>query len=345
MAPCLDLPYDIRTVTPDEDKIIKKCLTGYTRSFVKCGKNEYVMPGVFRKHAHAIYNLQVRPDDVWVITFPRSGTTWTQELVWLVQNNLDFAAAKQKPLYERFPMLETTIQIPEIAFELIKANFMNLKNFQGLGHAVKTPSWKIIEDQTSPRFVKTHMPLSLLPPGLLKTAKVIYVARDPRDVAVSYFYLHKMVMKNLMRSNFVAFWEAFRRDLLPWAPIVAHTNEAWLKRHEPNLHFVFYEDLIKDLPKEIRKICKFLGKEYTDEQLDRLSAHLSFDSLRKTKTVNNSTGEKEDDIQFIRKGEAGGWKAHFTKEMEMQAEEFLLDRLRGLDLSYPSFPTRETTHL
>lgn len=97
--------------------------------------------------------------------------------------------------------------------ELIKANFMNLGYFQGLNHAVRVPSWKHIEDAPSPRFIKTHLPLSLLPPNLLKTAKVIYIARDPRDVAVSYYYLHKQTAKSLMRATFVHFWEAFRRDL------------------------------------------------------------------------------------------------------------------------------------
>lgn len=106
-----------------------------------------------------------------------------------------------------------TSMIPEIAFDLIKSNFMNLGYFQGLNHAARVPSWKSIDEAPSPRFIKTHLPLSLLPPSLLSTAKVIYVARDPRDVAVSYYYLHKMVAKTLMRATFNNFWDAFRRDL------------------------------------------------------------------------------------------------------------------------------------
>ncbi|XP_059051507.1 sulfotransferase 1B1-like [Achroia grisella] len=345
MAPWLELPYEINNVTDEEDKLIKKILIGYSSKFVKCGKHGYVMPGSFKKHAEAIYNMEVRPDDVWVITFPRSGTTWTQELIWLLKNNLDYATAKSIPLYERFPMLELTSKIPDIAFELIKTNFMNLGNFQGLGAAARCPSWKRIENAPSPRFIKTHLPLSLLPPKLLSTAKVVYVGRDPRDVAVSYYYLHKMVAKTLLRSGFPTFWEVFRRDLLPWTPIISHTNEAWMKRHEPNLHFIFYEDMIKDLPTQIRRMCKFLGKEYTEEQIKQLSVHLSFDSLRKNKSVNNTTGDAVNGVQFVRKGEAGGWKTHFDQKMEIQAEEFIIARLRGLDLIYPSFLTEETTHL
>ncbi|XP_073944603.1 sulfotransferase 1C4-like [Choristoneura fumiferana] len=106
MAPWMELPYEMENVTPEEEKVIKKCLLGYTKSFVKCGKAGYVMPGAFKKHAEAIYNLEVRPDDIWVVTFPRSGTTWTQEMVWLLENHLDYETAREKPLHERFPMLE-----------------------------------------------------------------------------------------------------------------------------------------------------------------------------------------------------------------------------------------------
>ncbi|CAH0723133.1 unnamed protein product, partial [Brenthis ino] len=335
MAPWLDLPYEIRDVTAEEDKVIKKCLIGYTKPFVKCGEKQYVMPGAFRKHAEAIYNMQVRPDDIWVITFPRSGTTWTQEMVWLIENELDYKGAKERSLFERFPMLEITALIPELAFDLIRINFMNLAYFQGLNQAARVPSWKTIEDAPSPRFIKTHLPLSLLPPNLLSTAKVIYVARDPRDVAVSYYYLHKMVIKTLMRATFNHFWDAFRKDLLPWTPIIEHTNEAWKLRHNENLHFLFYEDMIKDLPKTIRGVCNFLNRDYSEDQVRFLASHLSFHNLRKNKAVNNTTTENNE-IQFIRKGEAGGWRTHFDAKMEVQAENFLCTRLHYLDLAYPS---------
>ncbi|XP_038212109.1 sulfotransferase 1E1-like [Zerene cesonia] len=335
MAPLLELPYDIQNVTPEEDKIIKKCLIGYTKPFVKCGKAGYVLPGSFKKQAEAIYNVQVRPDDIWVITYPRSGTTWTQEMVWLLENDMDFDSAKRSPLFERFPMLELTTQIPEVAFELIKINFMNLAHFQGLNQAVKCPSWKSLEDAPSPRLIKTHLPLSLLPPNLLNTAKVIYVARDPRDCMVSVYYLYKMVTRSLMRGTFAQFWEAFRRDLLPWMPIVSHANEAWEQRGHPNLHFMFYEDMLKDLPKMIRGVSAFLNRDYTDEQINKLAEHLTFSNLKKNKNVNNTAGDSE--VQFIRKGEAGGWRTHFDAKMELQAEEYLNDRLRGLTLRYPTF--------
>ena len=51
-----------------------------------------------------IYNFELRPDDVWIVTYPKCGTTWTQELLWLIMNNVDFENANPY-VYERSPFL------------------------------------------------------------------------------------------------------------------------------------------------------------------------------------------------------------------------------------------------
>lgn len=53
-----------------------------------------------------IRNMPVYEDDVWVITFPKCGTTWTQEMVWLLNNDLNYDRASKETLEERFPFLE-----------------------------------------------------------------------------------------------------------------------------------------------------------------------------------------------------------------------------------------------
>ena len=109
-------------------------------------------------------SMTVRKSDIWVVTFPKSGTTWMQELVWQVVNNCDFDKGKKTTLDERFPCLEMQKALG--------------KHFQGV--SVGDP----IDEMSDPRLIKSHMPLSLLPNNLLDTAKVIYVARNPMDVMI-----------------------------------------------------------------------------------------------------------------------------------------------------------------
>ena len=45
----------------------------------------------------------------------------------------------------------------------------------------------------SPRFVKSHLPLSMNNPRLLDTCKVVYVARNPKDACVSYYHHNRLL--------------------------------------------------------------------------------------------------------------------------------------------------------
>ena len=98
----------------------------------------------------------MRPSDIWVVSFPKCGTTLTQELVWQVAHGVDLEGGKVD-LMQRFPFLEG---------DTLRDNADN----------VTLPSLETAQDQ---RFIKTHLPLSLLPPELLDTSKVVYVARNP----------------------------------------------------------------------------------------------------------------------------------------------------------------------
>lgn len=49
--------------------------------------------------------FNVKSDDAWIVTYPKCGTTWMAELIWLLWNNLDYEGARAD-LYSRIPFLE-----------------------------------------------------------------------------------------------------------------------------------------------------------------------------------------------------------------------------------------------
>ena len=53
-----------------------------------------------------ISSFDVREDDIWISSFPKCGTTWTQEMVWNIVNNVDLEQARSVTLHKRIPFLE-----------------------------------------------------------------------------------------------------------------------------------------------------------------------------------------------------------------------------------------------
>jgi hypothetical protein len=99
-------------LTKLDDKVINKVVTPATFGYVslsdpKNPKNNCVL---IQKYAYfsakKIKNFEVFDDDVWVISFPKCGTTWTQEMVWLLNNDLDYETALSVGHERRFPFIE-----------------------------------------------------------------------------------------------------------------------------------------------------------------------------------------------------------------------------------------------
>ncbi|XP_050663857.1 sulfotransferase 1E1-like isoform X5 [Leptidea sinapis] len=338
----LTFPYEVKSVDDELAKELMEHYTGEKTGFVRVGPKGYFFPQKYREQASDIYNLTIRNDDIFVVTYPRSGTTWTQELVWLVQNNLDFETSKNIPLSSRFPFLEYSILIhPEMLRTMQEQNRDSPEN-QEIIDALNFPSAARFSSTPSPRFIKTHLPLSLLPPSLLDKGKVIYVARDPRDAAVSHYHLCKLFTICGVPDDFKTFWNYFLRGLHGYSPILEHTKEAWAQRGHPNLLFLFYEELSEDLPSAVRKVAKFLRKTLTEDQVKSLCEHLNFNNFKKNASFDDGAlvklnFVKKGEAPFIRRGKVGGWRQYFDDEMMDQADRWITDNLFNTDLRYPSW--------
>ena len=82
----------IKTIplTEQENEQLKKGYTlhrEFAKRYVRTDPGNFVLPVAYEKFKDKLENWQFRVDDVYVFAFPKNGTTWTQELVWCVQND------------------------------------------------------------------------------------------------------------------------------------------------------------------------------------------------------------------------------------------------------------------
>ncbi|KAG1652909.1 Sulfotransferase family cytosolic 1B member 1 [Nymphon striatum] len=273
-----------------------------------------LMPSNMLADPYSLYeDFVARPDDVYVLSFPKCGASWLQEIVWLIKNNADTIKAKESRSDERIPFVE----LPPFR---LKTSFF--------------------DDIQSPRILKTHLNYSLLPHELIeKKCKLIYQARNPKDVCVSYFHFAHMNNHFDYAGDFETFFQLFIEDRLPFSPFWTSVKEYWNKRNDENMLFLMYEDFHLNFMKTAKQVASFLGVTLTDEQFSKIKDHCSFKQMKTSPTTNYQYWDdlgfrKKEGTQFMRKGIAGDWKNKFTVAMNERMDEWIDENTRGTGIKF-----------
>ena len=242
--------------------------------------------------------FEPRPDDIFVCTPPKCGTTWTQTIV----ASLLFPDG-------RTPGPVMTLS-PWIEFELIPIEVVR----------------NTIAAQTHRRFMKSHTPADGIP--FFEDAKYIVVGRDGRDAFMSRCN-HLERFKDEVREHLntraaadgVAPWPAWDGDVhgyfetwLAEGAMFGHIGSFWERRRDPRLLFVHYNDLKADLGGEMRRIAGFLEIELPAAQWPAAVERCTFESMRArgTEIGQFDLAFKGGADGFLFKGTNGRWRDVLT---------------------------------
>ncbi len=245
-------------------------------------------------------SFAIRPDDIFVCTPPKCGTTWTQTLVrMLITKQADPAIYDNK-----------------------------ISPWLDCGFRDRVEQAKSLEAQTHRRCIKTHTPLDGI--SYSPHAQYLVVHRHPIDV---HFSLRKHVenmkddwLKYLFPDDLSEGFEMFLdrpasskgTDDLNLATFVYHFQSFWAYRYLPNIHFLHYAELSRDLPGQVARLAGIMGAEVEPELIAEIVQAASFgsmkDNARRLAQTPGFESAFRDYAQFFSSGTSNKWEGKLTAD-------------------------------
>lgn len=229
----------------------------------------------------------VFPDDTFLVSYPKSGNTWVR---FLLAN-------------------------------LIHPNeTVGFANINRLLPAPGVITKRFLKSVPRPRILKSHEPFDA------RFRKVIYLVRDPRDVAVSEYHFD-------LKKRYIAADMAIEQFIKPFLAGDTSSYGSWWEHvaswvgpryGNPAFLLTRYEDLLADPIAETAKIAEFLGIAADEARLKAAVERSSADKMRKLEKQDAEkwTGTKNtrQEIPFVRAAKSGGWKESLPRHSVEQIE-------------------------
>ena len=249
-------------------------------------------------------DFQFRDDDIVIATYAKSGTTWMQQII----GQMLFGPDPDLEVAEMSPWLD--LRVPP--------------------KAVKLPA---VEAQTHRRFLKTHLPVDAL--VFSPRAKYLYIGRDGRDVVWSLYNHHVNANRKWYEAlndtpgrigppiepppgDIHRYWHDWlERDGYPFWPFWENIRTWWAVRHLPNVLFLHYASLKRDMPGQMRRIAAFLDVSIDAPHWDTIVEYCSFAWMKQHATKSVPLGGAFWDggaPVFIHQGVNGRWQGTLTAE-------------------------------
>jgi hypothetical protein len=249
---------------------------------------------------------KARSDDIFITTYPRSGTHWMSVIVYGLLTNGQPFDKDMGDFLARIPFIDRF----------------------GKDAAI---------NMTRPGAIDTHYPFDRIP--YHSQAKYIGVIRQPKDVCVScYRIFTENPAFGFSELDFSMFFELFIKGQTPYIDYFEHLRLLWSHKDDDNVLLVSYEQMKQDLPGVIQKVAQFLNIDLTNENqlIDRVETYASFDYMKKNFDASQNAflaqhGKTSgSSMHFIRKGIVGDWSSCMTDEQCQRLDAITIEKTNDM---------------
>jgi hypothetical protein len=232
-------------------------------------------------------DLQIWKDDIFLVSFPKSGNTWTRFLI----ANLAFPNEQVD-----FASIHRLVPDPYVTYK---------RDFDRMPH---------------PRIIKSHECFEPRYP------RAMYIVRDPRDVVISQYHYHRKCNKiedGYPMDKFVT--RFLSGDTCPhgsWGESVT----TWLtsRHNDPRFLLLRYEDLVADPKRELARVARFMNIDADAERIAKAVERSAADNMRKLEKAQSDksslTKDSRKDLSFVRAAKSGGWQKDLPEQYVAQIE-------------------------
>jgi len=251
-------------------------------------------------------------------SYPKSGNTWLRAVLTEIvggegalrlRDGLRFNVLASRCYFDELMGVESSDLTP---MEIDKARAAYCRA------VVDSPNlpriWKVHDSYYSPHpDIEPPFPINSL-------AAVVYLVRDPRDVALSFaHHLNKSIDAVIdlmgddtmrMASGKTGLKPQLPQYLSSWSRHV----ESWLDAPGLNLCIMRYEDMIERSFEVFSKAICFLGFDCDSMRLEKALAACRFDVLCAREAQEGFCERPRGVDRFFRRGIAGGWRDDLTTE-------------------------------
>jgi len=195
-------------------------------------------------------------------------------------------------------------------------------NIERLVPDAEAQSSRALKRVPRPRCIKSHEYFDH------RYRRVIYIVRDPRDVALSYYHFarkYRHIDDAYSLNRYVNDFIGGRLSSADWGTWGENVG-TWLTAREKDLNFLLlrYEDMNQDPAQELARLSKFFGVEANRERLETIIQHSSAEHMRELERKQShewvSTKNHRKDIPFVGTAFSGVWKAKLPTESIIQIE-------------------------
>lgn len=267
-------------------------------------------------------DFQAQDGDIFLVTTPKSGSTWLKAVMFALVNRVSFPDPKQHPLLTDNPHA----LVPFLEMEYIGKEHLDFTNC------------------TFPRLFSTHLPLLSLPKSVEDSGcKLVYLCRNPKDTFVSlWHFANKLRPADRGALSLEETFDKFCRGVSVYGPFWDHVLGYWKRSLEwpQRIFFLKYEDMKNEPKVQLRKLSEFLGCPFSLEEeksgvLDGILELCSFENLSNLEV--NKIGRLPIGAEhqaFFRRGEVGDSMNYLTAEMKEKMDTITEQKLHcyGLKL-------------